>query len=131
MTCFINKYKNTSRQRSWTFLRLLGNSVKEADANPDVFLSEFFQLRDKLSDLGELVSNKRLTTFILDALSKEKYFILKVRSIGNPDLGLEEITSMMKTIFINHSERSLVPKSGQESYRKSRDSGREPTMNGR
>ena len=34
----------------------------------------------------------------------------------------------MKTIFINHSERSSVPKRSRESYRKSRDSGREPIM---
>ena len=39
---------------------------------------------------------------------------------------------MTNTIFINHSERSSVPKKSQESYRKSRDlSGREPTMSGR
>ena len=37
----------------------------------------------------------------------------------------------MKTIFINYFERSSVPIRSQESYRKSRDSSREPTMNGR
>ena len=38
---------------------------------------------------------------------------------------------MMKTTFINHSERSSVLRRSQESYRKIRDiSGREPTMNG-
>ena len=39
---------------------------------------------------------------------------------------------MTNTIFINHSERSSVPKKSQESYRKSCDiSGRETTMSGR
>ena len=39
---------------------------------------------------------------------------------------------MVKTIFINYSDRSSVPKRSQESYRKSRDNnGREATMNGR
>ena len=33
---------------------------------------------------------------------------------------------MMKTIFINHSERSSVPKRSRESYRKVLSSGREP-----
>ena len=28
---------------------------------PDVFLSEIFQLRDELSDLGEVISDERLT----------------------------------------------------------------------
>ena len=37
------------------------------------FSLEVFQLRDKLSDLGEVVSDKCLTTIILDALSEETY----------------------------------------------------------
>ena len=32
---------------------------------------------------------------------------------------------MTKTIFINHSEKSSVPKTSQESYRKVMNSGRE------
>ena len=34
-------------------------------------------------------------------------------------------------LFINYSERSSFPKRSQESNRKSRDGGREPTVNGR
>ena len=36
---------------------------------------------------------------------------------------------MLKTVLVNHSERSSVPKKIQESYRIGRDSDREPTMN--
>ena len=100
------------------------------DADPNVVLSEVFQLRNELSDLGEVVSNERLTTIILHALSKKKYATIKKQAIRDPDLCLEELTNMMKTIFINHSERSSVSKRSQESYRKSRDSVREPTKNG-
>ena len=111
-----NKYQNTSRQRRRTLLRRLDNSVMRSDINPDVFLSEFFQLRDELSDLGEVVSNKSLVTIILDALPEESYSTIKVQSIRDPDLWLEEIISMMKTISII-CERSSVPKRSQESYR--------------
>ena len=52
----------------------------------DVFLSEGFQLRDELSDLGEVVSNEHLTTIILDALPEEGYSKLKVQSIKDPRL---------------------------------------------
>ena len=45
--------------------------------NPDVFLSEVFQLHDEFSDLGEIVSNERLTTIILDALPEKKYSTFK------------------------------------------------------
>ena len=37
---------------------------------------------------------------------------------------------MRTTIFIDHLERSAVPKRSQELYRKRRDSGRDPTTNG-
>ena len=43
-------------------------------------------------------------------------------------MGLEEIISLMKTIFINHSERWSVSKKGKESYRKVRNSSLEPRM---
>ena len=56
------------------------------------------------------------------------YSTTKMQSIRDADLGLEEITSMTKTIFVNHSERSSVPKRSQASYRKVRNSVREPTI---
>ena len=60
---------------------------------------------------------------ILDALPADKYSTIKTQAVRNPDLSLEDITIMIKTIFVNHSERSPVPKKGQESCRKDRDSG--------
>ena len=113
-------------------MRRLDNSVMRSDIDPDVFLSEVFQLRDEPSNSGEAVPDERLTTIILDALPEEMYSTIKMQSIKDPALGLEKIISMMKTIFIIHLKRSSVPKRSQESYRKSCDSsGREPTMNGR
>ena len=88
-----------------------------SDTDPDVFLSEVFQFRDELNDLGEAVTDERLTKI---------YSTVKKQSIRDPVLGLKGILSMAKTIFINHSERSSVPKISQESYRKVRNSGREP-----
>ena len=52
----------------------------------DVFISKDFQLRDELSDLGEVVSNEHLTTIILDALPEERYSKLKVQSITDSRL---------------------------------------------
>ena len=52
----------------------------------DVFLSEGFQLRNELSDLGEVVSNEHFTTIILDALPEGRYSKLEVQSIKDPRL---------------------------------------------
>ena len=81
--------------------------------------------------LGEVVSTERLTTTILNAWPTEICATIKIQAIINPDLCLEEITNIMENIFINHSERSSVPRRGQEPYRKGRDSGRETIMDGR
>ena len=98
-----NKYHTTSRQRRRTLLRRLDNSVMRSDIDPDAFLSNVFQLRDELDDLGEIVTGERLTTINLDALLEEMYSTVKMQSVRDPDLGLEEIIGMMKMIFINHS----------------------------
>ena len=99
-----------------------------SDVDPDVFLSEVFQLRDRRDGLGETVNDERLTTIILDALPPEEmYSTVKMQSVRDSDLlGLEEAIGMLETIFINHSERSSVPKRRKESYRKVRSSGSEP-----
>ena len=77
------------------------------------------------TDLGEIVTDERLTAIILDALSEEMYSTVKMQSVRDLDLGLEEIIGMMTMIFLNHSERLTVLKS-RESDQKVRGSGSEP-----
>ena len=103
----------------------MDSSVTKSDIDPDEFLSETFQLRNELSDLGRMVSDGRLTTIIIDALPEKMYSTVKMQ-LRDPKLGLEKIISLTKTIIINYSERSSVSKRSQESYRKIRNSGREP-----
>ena len=55
------------------------------DTDSGVFISEIHQLRDKLSNLDEVVSTERLTTIILDALSAE-YSTHRIHAIRDPDL---------------------------------------------
>ena len=98
------------------------------DTDPDVFLSEINQIRDELDVLGETVSTERLTTIILDALPAEMYSTVKLEAIRDPDLSVEQIQRVMRTIFINHSERVSVTKTNQESNRWCRENGRESAM---
>ena len=75
--------------------------------------------------MGETLTDKRLTTIILDALPEDMYSTVRMQSIRDPDLELEEIISMTRTIFVHNLERSSVHKRSQESYRKVRNIGRE------
>ena len=89
----------------------------KSDTDPDVFLSEINQIRDELGVLDETVSMERLTTIILDTLPVEMYSKVKLEAIRDPDLSLEQIQRMMRTIFINHLERMSVTKNNSESKR--------------
>ena len=60
--------------------------MMSSNIDPDVFLSQVYQLRDEFVDLGEIVSNERLTTGILDALPEEMYSTVKMQSIRDLDL---------------------------------------------
>ena len=108
--------------------------MTKSDTDPDVFLSEINQIRDELDVLDETVSTERLTTITLDALTAEMYSTVKLEAILDPDLSLEHIQRMMRTIFINHSERLSVAKNNpdfkryQESNRRDRENGEESAI---
>ena len=106
----------------------------EPDTDPDVFLSEINRIRDELGILDETVSTERLTTIIPDALPAEMYSTVKLEAIRDPDLSLEHIQRLMRTLFISHSERLSVMKKNPESNkyqgsnRRGRETGRESAM---
>ena len=91
----------------------------KSDIDLDVFLSEINQiLRNELGVLDETISTERLTRITLDAFPAEMYSTrVKVEAIRDPDLSLEQIQRMTRTIFINHSERLSVTKKNPESNR--------------
>ena len=107
-------------------MRRLDKSIMKSDIDPGVFLSEVFQLRYELNDFEEAITTEHLTTIPLGALPEEMYFTVKMQSIRDFELGLGGIIDMMKTVFRNQSERWSARKMSQESYRKVRNSGREP-----
>ena len=82
---------------------------------PDVFMSEMNQIRDELIVLDEAVSTECLTTITCDALLAKIYLTVKLEVIRDPDLSLEHIQWMMRTMSIDHSERVSVTKNSQES----------------
>ena len=129
-----SKYQNDSRQRRRTLLRRLDNSVMKPDTDPDVFLSEINQICNELGALDETISTERLTTIIIDVLPADMYSTVKLEAIREPGLSLKQIQQMMRTIFINHSERLSVTKNNpesnryQRSNRRDRETGRESAM---
>ena len=103
------------------------------DTDPDVFLSEINQICNELGALDETKSTERLIT-IIDALPADMYSTVKLEAIRDPDLSLEQIQRMMRTISINHSEGLSVTKKNPEfnrhqgSNRRGRKTGRESAV---
>ena len=97
-------------------MRRLDNSVMEADTDSDVVLPAIFQLRDELSNLDKMVSAEHSTIIF--------------QAIRNSYLSLEQNQLVMiKTIFINNSERKLsATKNNQQSNLRGRENGRESAM---
>ena len=93
-----------------------------------------YQVCNELGALDETISTERMTTIILDALPADMYSTVKLEAIRDPDLSLEQTQRMMRTIFINHSERSSVTKDNPEynrhqgSNRRGRETGGESAM---
>ena len=77
------------RQRRQTPLRRLDNIVMRADTDPDVFMSEVYQLCSELRALGKALVSECLTTIILDALLADKYSTTKIQAIRDSDLSLK------------------------------------------
>ena len=108
--------------------------MMKPDTDRDVFLSEICQIRNELIVLDEAASTERLPTIILDALPAEMYSTVKLEATRDPDLSLEPIQRVIRTVFINHSERMSVTKNNQEfkryqeSNRRGRKNGRESAM---
>ena len=82
-----------------------------------------YQIRDELGVSDETVSTERLTTTILDALPAGMYSTVKLEAIRDPDSILKQIQWMMRTIFINHSEKLSVAKKNQE-FKRDEESNR-------
>ena len=77
--------------------------------DPDQFLADFYQLKDTLAKIDEIVSEERLTTtVIVDQLPSETYSWFKQQVIRNPDPTIFDVERMMRSTHINHVEKSSV-----------------------
>ena len=85
---------------------------------PDGFFAEVYHVRNWFLDLGETVSRERLafaSKYILrDVLFSGKCGTVKKQAIRDSDLGLTEISSVMRTIFTNDVERCSASTKGHE-----------------
>ena len=79
-----------------------------AVADPNVFRSEVYQLRNKLSGLNEVVSTERLTIVLFNALPAEKYSARKIQGITPVFMGTKFGPKILKFFIRSSCEFSAV-----------------------
>ncbi|CAM9207672.1 unnamed protein product, partial [Sphacelaria rigidula] len=67
----IPKFQNSSKQRIRILMRELNNVTMSPGRDPYTFLSKLYQLRDKLDNVGEVISEERLTEIVIEGLTSE------------------------------------------------------------
>ncbi|CAM9980923.1 unnamed protein product, partial [Sphacelaria rigidula] len=100
----IAKYQNSSKQRRRILMRQLDNLTMSQGEDPDVFLSNIYQIKDELNNMNESVSDERLTDIIIEGLADD-YSQIKYDAERDPDLSLSQIESTMRNSYVNRLAR--------------------------
>ncbi|CAN0602669.1 unnamed protein product, partial [Ectocarpus sp. 12 AP-2014] len=73
--------------------------------DPEDFFTTVEDLRERLKDLGEIISGERFEDIILQAISND-YDYVRQTSFRVRDFGLEEIKTTMKNMYIDSLSRT-------------------------
>ncbi|CAM9895274.1 unnamed protein product, partial [Sphacelaria rigidula] len=100
----ISKYQNSSKQRIRILMRELNNVSMSPGQDLDTFLSKVYQLRDELDNVGEAISEERLTDIVIEGLTSE-YDLIKCNAERDPDLSIQSIETTMQNMYANRMAR--------------------------
>ncbi|CAN0354986.1 unnamed protein product, partial [Ectocarpus sp. 4 AP-2014] len=73
--------------------------------DPDDFFTTMENLRERLKDMGAIISDERFEDIILQAISTD-YDYVRQTSFRVRDFGLEEIKTTMKNMYIDRLSRT-------------------------
>ncbi|CAN0586783.1 unnamed protein product, partial [Ectocarpus sp. 12 AP-2014] len=73
--------------------------------DPDDFFTKMEDLRERLKDMGEIVSDERFEDIILQAISND-YDYVRQTSFRVRDFGLNEIKTTMRNMYIDGLSRT-------------------------
>ena len=69
--------------------------------DPDEYLTEVFQQRDKLEHIGENLTEARILDLILEGFSNE-YESIRFAAERDPEISLNEVEITMQNMYANH-----------------------------
>eukprot|EP00903_Cladosiphon_okamuranus_P017943 g16510.t1 len=102
----VKKYRNPSRQRQTILFKKLYNMTMDVEQDPDAFMHDMTEQRDKLQLLGSPIPDDQFLNIILDCLPEQLYSGIKYEAETREDHTLEQALYTMRNIYINRKEQS-------------------------
>ena len=99
------KYQPNSAQRCRALINDLNNLTMQEGTDPEVFITDAWDLKYQLEDLGEPVTETRLADIILHGLPPS-YDILRAQLAMLPSADLSVIEHTAKNLFLNRSRQA-------------------------
>ncbi|CAM9592631.1 unnamed protein product, partial [Sphacelaria rigidula] len=88
-------------------MRELNSVTMSPGQDPDTSLSKVYQLRDELDNVGEAISEERLTGIVIDGLTSE-YDLIKYNAERDPDISVQSIETITRNMYANRMARKYT-----------------------
>ena len=117
-----NKYQPNDEQHRRALITELNHISMKSSTDPDIFITDVWDLVHKLEDMGEPVSESRIADIILHGLPAE-YDPLRLQADIDPEFDLSKIEHTARSMYISR-RRAAGTHDRQERHQHSlRDSG--------
>ncbi|CAN0557693.1 unnamed protein product, partial [Laminaria digitata] len=89
------KYHNNSKEARQACYEKLVNVRMEQGQDPDDYIFKLLEVRGRLHEMGEKISDERFEDILLQGLTDDYEFV-KMTSFHSPNFGIDDIQSMMR-----------------------------------
>ena len=98
------KYNSNSKEARRACYEELVNFRMEEGQDPDDYTIKLLEIRGRLHEMGEKISDERFEDFLLQGRTDDYEFV-KMTSFHSPNFGINEIQSMMRNLYIDRLSR--------------------------
>ena len=104
LNALYTKYNSNSKEARRACYEKLVSSRMEEEQDPDDFTIKLLEIRGRLHEMGEKISDERFEDILLQGLTDDYEFI-KMTSFHSPNFGVNEVQSMMRSLYIDRLRR--------------------------
>ena len=94
------KYNSNSKESRRACYEKVVNFRMEQGQDPDDYTTKLMEMRGRLHQMGEKVSDERFEDILLQGLTDDYEFV-KMTSFHSPNFGVDEIQPMMRNLYMD------------------------------